>query len=86
MPSEGESDDHAALRAIWQQHRAKTLERVAALGRATRSPGTAGSATQSAKTPGAKRTLAGTVAFFGFRDASRIASEVQRFFLPGSGS
>ena len=84
MPSEGEADDHAALRAIWQEHRAETGDRVVALERAA-ALARDGRLTE-AERENARReahTLAGTVAFFGFREASRIASEVQRCFSEG---
>ena len=81
MPSEGEENDHAGLRAIWQEHRAETLDRVAALERAA-TLAREGRLTDLERKNARREahTLAGTVAFFGFRDASRIASEVQRFF------
>ncbi len=84
MASEGEGDDHAALRAIWQEHRAATLDRVAVLERAAALA--LGGQLTDAERANAKQeahTLAGTVAFFGFREASRIASEIQRFFAEG---
>ncbi len=84
MPSEDAADDQAALRAIWEEHRAATLDRVAALERAAALA--VGGRISDAERETARQeahTLAGTVAFFGFREASRIASEIQRFFAEG---
>jgi len=84
MPADEPPDEHAELRAIWEEHREATFARVAALERAADlaregklEPADRESARREA------HTLAGAVAFFGYLDASRLASDLERTFQEG---
>ncbi len=79
MASDERPDDYAELRVIWEQHRATTFARVEALEHAV------GQAQQRSLQPAERQTarreahaLAGGVAFFGFLEGARIASELER--------
>jgi len=81
MPADEQPDEHAELRAIWDEHREATFARVAALERAANLAGQG--KLEAADRENARReahTLAGAVAFFGFLDASRLASDLVRIF------
>ena len=81
MPAEEQPDEHAELRAIWDEHREATFARVAALERAATLAGKG--KLEPADRENARReahTLAGAVAFFGYLDASRLASDLERIF------
>ena len=79
MSMEGEHKD--TFRAIWDEHRAGTFARVEALERAVGLVvGCQMSAEEREKARREAHTLAGSVAFFGFLEGSRIASELEDFF------
>ncbi|HEV8468593.1 MAG TPA: Hpt domain-containing protein [Candidatus Limnocylindria bacterium] len=87
MPADEPPDEHAELRAIWEQHRAATFARVGALERAASLAGEG--KLEAADRESARReahTLAGAVAFFGYLDASRLASDLERAFQEASTS
>jgi len=81
MPADEPQDERAELRAIWEEHRAATFARVAALERAVNLA--AEGRLEAADRETARReahTLAGAVAFFGYLDASRMAADLERIF------
>jgi len=79
MPADEPEDEQAELRAIWEEHRAATLARVAALERAANLA--AEGKLEATDREFARReahTLAGAVALFGYLNASRMAADLER--------
>ena len=80
-----ESGDRATFRSIWEQHRPQTFARIDALDRAAALAAEGRlSAEERDQARREAHTLAGSVAFFGFLEGSRIAAELEEFFLSTS--
>jgi HPt (histidine-containing phosphotransfer) domain-containing protein len=80
-PHDEPPSDRGELIAIWEEHRPTTLARVEALQRAVGlvAAGRLGDS-ERRKAGREAHTLAGSVSFFGYEEATRIALELESIF------